>query len=81
LARFFMDDLDRLRWGVIDDYLAGGYPLGDDTIFVMLPEEYERASSSPKVERIEVDKILYYPDGRAGFYFGKVVLIEPGAAD
>lgn len=81
LARFFMDDLDRLSWGVIDDYLAGGYPLGDDTIFVMLPEEYERASSSRKVERLEIDKILYYPDGRAGFYFGKVVLKEPGAAD
>ena len=77
LARFFLDDLEPLWWGVITEFLEQDYPFNPDDLFVMLPHEYEQALAHKAVREIHVEKILYYPDGRPGFYFGEVDLAEP----
>jgi hypothetical protein len=77
LARFFLDDLEPLWWGVINDFLAEDYPIDETDLFVMLPNEYVQARANEKVANIDVEKIIYYPDGNPGFYFGTVQLVEP----
>jgi hypothetical protein len=76
LARYFMDDLDPLRWGVVEDILAQGYPIRSEDIFMMLPVEYEWARSSEKIEGIDLISTIDYPDGRPGFRFARIKLGE-----
>jgi hypothetical protein len=77
LARFFLDDLDPLWWGVITDFLSEGYPIDETDLFVMLPNEYAQARQNEHVANIDIEKIIYYPDGNPGFYFATVQLLEP----
>jgi len=37
--------------------------------FVLIPAEWEAINASNKFTNIQVDKILYYPNGKPGFYF------------
>jgi hypothetical protein len=76
LARFFLEDLEQLQWGVIGDYLTVDYPIDADDIFIMLPDEYKMALVSEKIEDIQVIRTINYPDGNPGFYFTNVELGE-----
>jgi hypothetical protein len=76
LARFFLEDLEQLQWGVIGDYLTVDYPIDADDIFIMLPDEYKMALASENIEDIQVIRTINYPDGNPGFYFTNVELGE-----
>jgi hypothetical protein len=69
VARFFLPDPLPLQMGSIDGHLFERLPLDENTLFVMIPEEYAQAQASGKFADIRVEKMLPYPDGRPGFYF------------
>jgi 4-amino-4-deoxy-L-arabinose transferase-like glycosyltransferase len=76
IARFFLGDPIPFKLGSIDDYLVQHLDLNSNMAFVMIPEEYERATSSGKFENIQVERTVPYPDGQTGFYFVRLNYVE-----
>jgi hypothetical protein len=76
IARFFLGDPIPIQLGSIEDYLVQHLDLQGNKVFVMIPEEYERAMGSGKFENIQVDRTVLYPDGRPGFYFVRLNYVE-----
>ena len=60
----------------IDSWLVEKHPLDDRMLFILPPEEFERAQTSLKFSQIQVDRILAYPDGKPGFYFVHLRYVE-----
>ena len=69
LARFFLPDPLPVSMGSVEAYLFQRLPLDDHTLLVMIPEEYQKALNSWKLTSVQVDRVLYYPNGQPGFYF------------
>jgi hypothetical protein len=42
----------------------------------MTPSEYERARTSGKFKSVDVDQVIPYPDGTAGFYFARLAYVD-----
>ena len=76
VARFFLPDPLPIQLGSVDGHLFERLPLDDYTLFVMIPDEYERTISSGKFTDIQVEQTLAYPDGRPGFYFVRMRYVE-----
>jgi hypothetical protein len=76
VARFFLPDPLPIQMGSVDGHLFQRLPLDDNTLFIMIPEEYEKAVSSGKFTDIRVEQTLPYPDGRTGFYFVRMRYVE-----
>jgi hypothetical protein len=73
LQWFFLPDDPRVQMGNIDAYREYKLDLPDNVVFVMTPDEWERAQSDGKfTNQREVRAPLTYPDGRDGFYFVKL---------
>ncbi len=72
--RFFASPA-RVHMGTINSWLENKRGPGD-TVFVMTPEEYETARTSPKLKTVEVEQVVPYPDGRPGFYFAHVAYAD-----
>ncbi len=73
--RFFIpkDQHARVQMLNIDFFMQARRPsLDANTLLVMTPSEYEQARTSPKFKRVEVERIIPYPDGRPGFYFARL---------
>ncbi len=68
LARFFLPDPSPVQIEGIDHWLEQKQPLNDDMLFILPPEELERAQKSDKFSLIDVTGTLPWPDGRPGFY-------------
>jgi hypothetical protein len=69
LARFFFDDPLPFAMGSIDSYLFEKLEINPDKVFILIPEEMEKAEASNKFKTIEIFKTLDYPNGEPGFYF------------
>jgi hypothetical protein len=76
LARFFILDPLPFQMGSIEGHINAHLPLDDQTLFVMTPDEYEKANTSGKFKDIQVVKTIPYPDGRPGFYFARVKYVD-----
>jgi 4-amino-4-deoxy-L-arabinose transferase-like glycosyltransferase len=76
VARFFLSDPLPIRIGSVDGHLFERLPLDDNTLFIMIPEEYEQATSSGKFTDIRLEQTLPYPDNRPGFYFVRLRYVE-----
>ena len=72
LARFFLSDPLPIELGSIDGYLFQGFPLDDNNLFIMTPDEYAQAVSSGKFSMVRVEDTLVYPNGEKGFYFARL---------
>jgi hypothetical protein len=68
VARFFFEDPLPFEMGSITGYFDEVRPLDDNTLFIMIPEEYKKIPSS-RFKDVRVEKVLYYPNGQPGFYF------------
>ena len=75
VARFFFPDPLPFSLGSPEGYFNQALPLDENTLFVMLPEEYARIPQN-RFSEIKVEKTLPYPDGRAGFYFVRLKYVE-----
>ena len=66
---FFLPDGTPIRVGTVDPYLFAYQKIDPDTVFVMTQEEYNRVVESKKFRPVQVEKMVFYPDGQTGFYF------------
>jgi hypothetical protein len=69
LARFFSSDPLPFQLGNIESYMNQYIPIDEKMVFVMTPDEYQRANSSGKFTDIRIEQTLPYPNGMPGFYF------------
>ena len=76
VARFFSTVDDQFDLGSIDGHLIERKPLDENTVFVMNPEDYNKAISSGKFTDINIDETLPYPDGQTGFYFVRLRYVD-----
>jgi hypothetical protein len=76
LARFFSTKDNQFELGSIEGYLFKQQPLDENTVFVMIPDEYNKVIDSGKFKDIKVEKILPYPDGQPGFYFARLQYVD-----
>ncbi|KAA3645398.1 MAG: hypothetical protein DWQ07_13090 [Chloroflexi bacterium] len=79
LGNFFIPQDASIAYSLasIDSYLNSYRPeVEEDTLLVMTPEEYDKASNSGKFSDIEVEQTLPYPDGKNGFYFMRVQYVD-----
>ena len=68
LARFFFDDPMPFTVGNANSYYHEVRDLPDQTVFVLIPEEYA-AIPRKKFSEVRVLKTIAYPNGLPGFYF------------
>jgi hypothetical protein len=76
VARFFLPNPVPIEMAGLDGYLHEAQPIEKGTLFVLPVYEYEQAVDSEKFEKIEVERILPYPDGSPGFYFVHLAYVE-----
>jgi hypothetical protein len=76
LARFFSNGNEQFEMGSIDGYLYERKPLDENTVFVMIPDEYNKIITSGKFTNIKIDETLPYPDGQTGFYFVRLQYVD-----
>jgi len=72
--RFFLPVEQRARVQMlnVDYYMSERRALDDNTILVMTPAEYQLAAGSPKFARVDVYRVVNYPNGSPGFYFARL---------
>ncbi|HZU87235.1 MAG TPA: glycosyltransferase family 39 protein [Anaerolineaceae bacterium] len=76
LLRFFYPEGAPFELGNIDGFLSEHLPLDENTLFIMIPEEYDRALASEKFKDVRIEKTLPYPDGQAGFLFVRLSYVD-----
>jgi hypothetical protein len=76
LLRFFFADSPPFELGNIDGYMTEHRDLNENTMFIMIQEEYERMLTSGKFTDVRIEKTLPYPDGRAGFLFVRLRYVD-----
>lgn len=67
---------ERVRFSSIDSYLIQKQDIGANDLYVVTPEEYERAQASDKLVLNPPERVIPYPDGRPGFYFIRVRYVD-----
>lgn len=72
VARFFFEDPFPLQMASVDSWLHEYRGLDDEMLFVMIPEEYQRARESGKFKTLAVERTLPLPNGEPGFYFARL---------
>lgn len=70
--RFFDMDPARVQPATVEGWINKKLPLNPNALFIMAPEEYEKARANPKFKRVTVVDTIPYPDGRPGFYVGRL---------
>ncbi len=70
--RFFDLDHTQIQMITVDAWITKKLPLNPDAIFIMAPEEYQKVQSNPKFKSVTIDSTVQYPDGRDGFYIGRL---------
>ncbi|MCC6498821.1 MAG: glycosyltransferase family 39 protein [Anaerolineales bacterium] len=76
LNRFFLGVPPWLKSGNIEGYLQRKRPLDENTLFIMLPDEYATTLASPKFTDVRVEQIVRNPDGTPAFYFVRLRYAE-----
>jgi hypothetical protein len=78
-VRFFFppeEQFSRVQMHDVSYFMDERRELSPNMVFVMTSDEYEKAKASPKFSRVDVDRIVPYPDGRPGFYFVRLAYSE-----
>jgi hypothetical protein len=76
VARFFFGDPVPFSMGSIAGYFTQHQPLDQNTLFVMIPSEYQDMLKSGKFTNISIEKTIPYPDGKTGFYFVRLHYVD-----
>lgn len=75
VARFFFPDPIPFELGSPVSYFDQVRPLDEKALFVMIPEEYASIPHN-RFSQVQIEKTLFYPDGRPGFYFVRMKYVE-----
>jgi predicted DNA-binding protein with PD1-like motif len=76
VARFFLPDPMPIELGSFKEYAFRYEPDIEQRAFVLIPPDWDEMNSSGKFTNIQVDKIIYYPNGKPGFYFVRLQYAE-----
>ena len=76
LARFFLSEPLPIEMGSIEGFLFQRLDLDQNTLLVMIPDEYQKALTSDKLTDVQLVKTLPYPDGQVGFYFARMRYVD-----
>ena len=76
VSRFFIGNPPSVSLASIEGYVMRKFPLDDNTLFIMTPDEYSTATSNSKFTDVRVEKIVPYPDGNPGFYFVRLRYVD-----
>ena len=76
VARFFLPNGFPMTLSSIDTYLVQKTPFDSSTLFILPPEEYQRAVDSKKFADIKVEQTLPWPNGQPGFYFLRMRYVD-----
>jgi hypothetical protein len=76
IARFFFGDQLPFQMGSISGYEVNHLDLDKNTLFIMIPDEYQDVLKSDKFTNIQVERTLAYPNGKAGFYFVRLQYVD-----
>jgi hypothetical protein len=74
--RFFKLDETRAQMANVLAWMQKKLPLNPKAIFVMTPDEFESAKSSPKFKSVKIQDTIKYPDGRDGFYIARLAYAD-----
>jgi hypothetical protein len=80
VARFFFEDPLPFQMGSVIGHIEEYRPLDSQTVFVVIPEEYKALKNSDKFSEINIEQILNYPNGEAGFYFLRLRYVDNAEA-
>jgi hypothetical protein len=78
-VRFFFppdEQFSRVQMHDVSYFMDERRKLSPDMVFVMTSDEYEKAKASPKFSKVDVERIVPYPDGRPGFYFARLAYTD-----
>ena len=76
VARFFLPDPMPIKVGSIDGYLVEQKDIVPESLFVLPAYEFQKARMSTKFTDFQVEEILYYPNGKPGFYLARMEYVE-----
>jgi hypothetical protein len=76
LARFFFNDPVPFEMGSIDSYLFEKREIKPDQVFILIPDEMQRAQESGKFKTLDIFTTLNYPNGVPGFYFVRLQYVD-----
>jgi len=76
VARFFLDDPLPVEIDSVEGYMFQRKPLDEDSLFVMIPDEYQKALESDKFTQVQVEQTLPYPNKQPGFYFVRMQYVS-----
>ncbi len=76
VARFFFEDPQPFQLGSIVGYIEDYKPIGEQDVFVMIPEELQQVVESQKFTDLEVERTLPYPNGKDGFFFIRLRYVD-----
>lgn len=76
LNRFFLGVQPWLDGGSIEGYILRKFPVDENTVFIMVPLEYEIATQSDKLTDIRIEKTVPYPDGTPAFHFVRLRYVD-----
>lgn len=78
--RYFLPNEKRLEITNIDGWISDPKPLTPNSVFIMLPDEVDRANASRKFKPLQVEQAIPYPDGKPGFVITRPQYVDNVAA-
>jgi hypothetical protein len=76
VAEFFLPPNAPVRLGSVEGHIFQHFPLDDNMVFVVIPNELDKVLLSGKFEDVRIEQILEYPNGEPGFYFIRLRYVE-----
>lgn len=74
LWRFFITDVSEITMANASGVLESSQPeLMDVIYYVVTTPEYIELVNDPEITRVEIERVLEYPNGKPGFFFIRVV--------
>lgn len=76
VARFFYPREQPFELGSIDGFIDYYKEIDPQTVFVMIPEEFERMVKSGKFTDVNVELTVNYPNGEPGWFFTRLRYVD-----
>jgi hypothetical protein len=80
LKRFFVPDEMPIELGNADIFMSEYKPEISNTIFILIPQDYQAATASDKFSSVDVMKTITAPDGSPAFYVVRLTYVPNAQA-
>jgi hypothetical protein len=80
MKRFFVPEGLPIEMGNADAFISEYKPEISNTIFILIPQDYQNAVASNKFSSVDVIKTIPAPDGTTGFYIVRLTYVPNAQA-